>query len=372
MSKNNGSVQFLADGSPSALDDRSRRDATMITPGERKTVLKLGTRFAEQADGIWLLISGGFVSDSGRNDTDSIVKDLLRRAFGYPKPEESTLVLNVLLDSPGGSLDSAYATALYLKAYAKKLRVHVPGRAKSASTLLAIGADELHLSAFGELGPLDTQIPDPRNPANTVSALDCYQSVDYVRDFGFDTITSALPRLVESTERRIPVSELLDMASRFAIGAIKPVLSTITALDFGGWGRSLRIGEQYARMLLRAKAKDGDHAKADRIAEQLVYGYTHHPFPIDYYEAERIGLDVTHMDGRTYGRSIDVVKACNNKNFVTFLSKEQDKRVKASKTAERLESSVPAQPVAGAGADRAQADLARSTAYSPPESRKHR
>jgi hypothetical protein len=271
---------------------------------------------------VWLLINGRFVS-GGDKSTDNLIKEKLLGAFGYPEPEPSDRTLNVLLNSPGGSLDSAYATALYLAAYAKDLRVHVPSRAKSASTLLAIGADKVYLSAFGELGPLDTQIPDPRNPANTVSALDCYQSVDYVRDFGFNTITALLPQLVDSTERRIPVSDLLVTASTFAIGAISPVLSTITALDFGGWGRSLRIGEQYASKLLRSKTKDGDVARADRIAYQLVYGYTHHPFPIDYNEAERIGLDVAQMDGKTYGKAVEVLAACRHKSFVDFLSEEQ-------------------------------------------------
>jgi hypothetical protein len=204
--------------------------------------------------------------------------------------------------------------------------VHVPSRAKSASTLLAIGADKVYLSAFGELGPLDTQIPDPRNPANTVSALDCYQSVDYVRDFGFNTITSVLPQLVDATERRIPVSDLLAAASTFAIGAIQPVLSTITALDFGGWGRSLRIGEKYASKLLRAKTKDGDYVRADNIAYQLVYGYTHHPFPIDFHEAKRIGLDVEPMDGPTYDKAVEVLAACRHKSYVGFLSEDEAAR----------------------------------------------
>jgi len=231
-------------------------------------------------------------------------------------------MLNVLLDSPGGSLDSAYTTALYLSKYAKTLKVYVPDRAKSASTLLAVGADEVYLSAFGELGPLDTQIPDPRNPANTVSALDCYQSVDYVSAFGFKTITEVLPELVSATERRISVNELLDTASTFAIGAVTPALRSVTALDFGGWGRSLRIGEHYARKLLQAKTKDGDYARADRIAYHLVYGYTHHLFPIDRLEANRLGLSVAQMEERLYDETIKVVEACHRKDFVGLLGEK--------------------------------------------------
>lgn len=317
-----GYGQLFASDLPSAFEGAA--NPRKMTPAERAAVMSLGNKFVENAggEGAWLLISGQFTSGNGEKSTESKVKELLRRAFGYPKPEGPDLPLNVLLNSPGGSLDSAYTTVLYLSEYAKELRVYVPDRAKSASTLLAVGADEVYLSAFGELGPLDTQIPDPRNPANTVSALDCYQSVDYVSAFGFKTITAALPQLVSATERRISVNELLTTASTFALGAVSPSLRSVTALDFGGWGRSLRIGEHYARKLLQAKAKDGDYARADRIAYELVFGYTHHLFPIDYREAKRIGLNVSKMDQKVYDEAIRVVESCHNKSVVSFLNKD--------------------------------------------------
>lgn len=322
MSNGYGYGQLFASEVPSAFDGTS--DQRKITPAERAAVIKLGNEFVENVggDGVWLLISGQFTSGNGEKSTESKVKEMLRRAFGYPKPEGPELTINVLLNSPGGSLDSAYTTVLYLSEYAKELKVYVPDRAKSASTLLAVGADDVYLSAFGELGPLDTQIPDPRNPANTVSALDCYQSVDYVSAFGFKTITAVLPQLVNATERRISVSDLLATASTFALGAIGPSLRSVTALDFGGWGRSLRIGEHYARKLLHAKAKDGDYAQADRIAYELVFGYTHHLFPINYHEAKRIGLNVSKMDQKIYDGAIKVVEACHNKSVVRFLNKD--------------------------------------------------
>lgn len=298
----------------------------MTSLGEREAVRKIGADFAKQAGGTWLLINGRITSN-GEKTTDEFVKENLHRAFGYPTLERGDRRLNVLLNSPGGSLDGAYTTALYLASYAKDLHVYVPRRAKSASTLLAIGGDTVYLSAFGELGPLDTQIANPRNPTKSVSALDCYQSVDYVRDVGFKTITVVLRQLIEDTERLIPVSELLSTASTFAIGAIQPLLSTITALDFGGWGRSLRIGEKYASKLLRAKLKDGDFAGADAIARQLVYGYAHHHFPIDFREAKRIGLAVERMDGDTYYEAIKVLDACRHKSFVCFLNEDEANRV---------------------------------------------
>ena len=330
MSSRNSYGQLFVDEMPYAYDVGSQFDSRKMTPAERDAVIKLGNKFVERVGGgVWLLISGRFSSGNGEESTEARIKEMLRCAFGYPKPKPN-LTLNVLLNSPGGSLDSAYTTVLYLSAYAKDLRVYVPDRAKSASTLLAIGADKVYLSAFGELGPLDAQIPDPRNPANTVSALDCYQSVDYVSAFGFKTITKVLPQLVNATDRRVPVNYLLDTASKFALGSVTPSLQSVGALDFGGWGRSLMIGEYYARKLLEAKAKDGDRVRADRIAYQLVYGYAHHLFPIDYHEADRMGLSVVRMDKDVYDEAIKVVDACHKKDFVGFLSKpESDLEKKA-------------------------------------------
>jgi len=345
MSRNDGHVSLFAHDAAYASEGGPYSYTSRMTPTERSAVIALGNEFAakvaQEVEGVWILISGRFTSGNGEKSTENRVKEMMLAAFHYPKQDEPGRMLNVLLDSPGGSLDSAYSTVLYLAAYAKQLNVYVPDRAKSASTLLAVGADRTYLSAFGELGPLDTQIPDPRNPANTVSALDCYQSVDYVRDFGFKTITAVLPQLIESTERRIPVNELLDRASTFALGSVDPMLHTVNALDFGGWGRSLRIGEHYARKLLLAKAKDGDHARAERIAHQLVYGYTHHTFPIDYREAKRIGLSVAQMGEHMHDEAIKVVEACHEKDFVGFLSKEQSNAVGAPDEAARRRRTTP-------------------------------
>ncbi|MGW8378171.1 hypothetical protein [Streptomyces sp. ODS28] len=352
--------RLFANETANALDISSHLSDREMTAAEREVVEALGAEFSEQVGGVWLLASGRFTANNG-NGMESLIKRKLHDVFGYPPPERPERPLHLLLDSPGGSLDSAYTTVLYLSAYTADLRVYVPDRAKSAATLVAVGADRLYLSAFGELGPLDTQIPDPRNPANTLSALDCYQSVDYVRDFGIKTISATLPKLVNSTERQIPISTLLDSATSFALGAIAPMLHSVTALDFGGWGRSLMIGEHYARKLLESKAEDVHRPGVEGIAWQLVYGYTHHLFPIDFHEAQRIGLGVELMDQQTYEGASKVVGACRGKSFAGFLSKDEaklEKEAEARRAAEALPEAQQAR-ADGAGTDRAQAEADR-------------
>ncbi|EID52839.1 SDH family Clp fold serine proteinase [Saccharomonospora xinjiangensis] len=324
---NAGQLYSSAPTAPSAYDAGSDVARTPMTESERDDVVKLGNKQTKDLGGVWLLLNGRFRSESDGAATESEIQELLCTVFGYPdldRPPKRTL--NVVVDSPGGSLDSAYKTVLYLSQFAAKLNVYVPYRAKSASTLLAVGADRTYLSPFAELGPLDTQIADPRNPANTTSALDCYQSVDYVREFAFQTILSALPKLITATERRLPVTGLIDTATQFATSSVAPMLKSVTALDFGSWGRSLRIGESYAVKLLKKKSTDEDEAAIKQLAWQLVYGYAHHRFPIDYREAERIGLTVERMSPSQYKRLRTVVDACRKKSFIGFLSKQESEK----------------------------------------------
>lgn len=248
--------------------------------------------------------------------------DRSRSKLHYPVCPE-TATLHVIIASYGGSLDSAYKSILFLRRFVTDIHVYVPTQAKSAATLMAIGADKIYMSPFAELGPLDTQITDPRNPSRTVSALDCYQSVDYVRNFGLWTIKWALQRLGAEAQTMLSPHELVSTANQFALGAVEPILGQVTALNFGGWGRTLQVGETYARALLNRVRVPVPEAQIREIAETLVYGYAHHPYPIDLDEAESLGLNVEVMPSATYAAAQRVAASCNDGRFIGFIDDAQ-------------------------------------------------
>jgi ClpP class serine protease len=66
--------------------------------------------------------------------------------------------LKLVLVTPGGNPDAAYKIARYIQSTYGDFHCFVPGFCKSAGTLLAIGANELIFSPYGELGPLDVQL----------------------------------------------------------------------------------------------------------------------------------------------------------------------------------------------------------------------
>lgn len=296
-----------------------------ITEEDRKPLVEAGRSFLDASGGdACLLLAGPLVSPLGNEDnsTENAVARCCTGRFGYPT-QPAVRTIDVLLDTYGGSLDSAFKTVLFLSRFAERIRVFVPRRAKSAGTLIAIGAHELKMSPFAELGPLDTQIVDPRNPTELVSALDCYQSVDYVRAFGLTTLRRTLVALAKEMQTGIPLSELVNTAEHLSTGSITSMLAQIKALDFGGWGRTLKIGELYAKSLL---ARVGyTPAEAGRIAYQLVYGYTHHPFPIDLNEAVRVGLRPQHMDEQEHAVAAKLLAYCaGDELFVGFVDEHAD------------------------------------------------
>lgn len=68
-------------------------------------------------------------------------------------------ILNLIIDSPGGDGSTAEKLIELCRAYCAKLRVIIPNRAKSAATIIALGADEIVMGHCSEIGPIDAQVP---------------------------------------------------------------------------------------------------------------------------------------------------------------------------------------------------------------------
>lgn len=67
--------------------------------------------------------------------------------------------LNLIISGPGGDGTVAEKMIELCRAYCKQFRVIVPNRAKSAATIIALGADEIVMGYCSELGPIDAQVP---------------------------------------------------------------------------------------------------------------------------------------------------------------------------------------------------------------------
>lgn len=189
----------------------------------------------------------------------SFEADRIYRSLEQNNSKRDRDVLLMLL-SPGGKIEPAYQIAKLCKRFSKeRFIVVVPRQAKSAATLIAIGADEIHMGPLSELGPIDPQI-------GNLPALGVRQ---------------ALETIATLSEKHPKSSEMFAQYLRMVL----------SVEQIGYCERISESAVQYAERLLGTRSKLP--LPAADIARHFVYEYKHHGFVIDSEEAEvRLGKDI--------------------------------------------------------------------------------
>lgn len=77
--------------------------------------------------------------------------------------------LDLVLHSPGGSIEAAEQIVQYLRAKYKHIRAIVPQNAMSAATMIACACDEIVMGKHSAIGPIDPQVTFP-TPAGAFTA----------------------------------------------------------------------------------------------------------------------------------------------------------------------------------------------------------
>jgi hypothetical protein len=195
--------------------------------------------------------------------------------------------LEVLIHSGGGHPEVAYQVAKFLRRHCKRLNMIVPMTAKSAATLMCLIADTIYMGEIAELGPLDIQIEDPlERGARPFSPLDEFKSMEYLREHATEVLDYFMLLLMERSG--MSIKEALHEAIPIVTGMMQPLYSRIDPTKIGGYRRSLAIGEEYAKRLLKYRSA----RNADDLTQTLTWEYPAHEFAIDYDEAKSLGLPV--------------------------------------------------------------------------------
>lgn len=92
------------------------------------------------------------------DDQDEISEWHANRLYRAASTSAAQSIL-LVIHSRGGRIEPAYLISkTCMKHSAAKFVVAVPRKAKSAATLIALGANEIHMGLMSELGPIDPQI----------------------------------------------------------------------------------------------------------------------------------------------------------------------------------------------------------------------
>ena len=117
-----------------------------------------------------------FCNEIDGNGYVKVRKDTLEYKLKNPSSTEIDFILN----SPGGSPDHAYRIIRTLRHHFETVNVIVPFWAKSAATLLSLGASKIICDEAADFGPIDMQIGKERDDSpefDSESALNDEHSV---------------------------------------------------------------------------------------------------------------------------------------------------------------------------------------------------
>lgn len=202
--------------------------------------------------------------------------------------------LDFVIHSTGGDIHAAYQLVTFLRDRANRLIACVPLYARSAATLLGLGAHLIVLDELASLGPLDAQAFDreassKEGTALYVSALTPFKTLERLRDLSLDTLEAAAEMLYDHHVQR--TDDVLKYGMEFVSVTMGPLFEKQRSEKLGEFNQMLAVGEQYGQRLLRDTLRVSEEERR-RIVRRLVHEYPSHEYIIDYRELLEIGFSV--------------------------------------------------------------------------------
>jgi len=222
-----------------------------------------------------------FLIDDLYSITDFHSDRIYRVLSAVPTPRNILLVVH----SRGGKVEPAFLISKTCKKLAlSKFVVAVPRKAKSAATLLALGADEIHMGMMSQLGPIDPQI-------NNLPALGLANGLTKISQLVCDYPKSS------------------EMWAKY-------LTDNLSLWHLGHYERLTESAAQYAERLLDGKLlPTGQTAKS--LGEHFVNHYKDHSFLIDIGEATTLlGDDMIKRETPEYAFSNEVYQLLDLLEFL--------------------------------------------------------
>jgi ATP-dependent protease ClpP protease subunit len=199
--------------------------------------------------------------------------------------------LYFLINSPGGSIDSAYKIAKALQAQFSEIVTFVIHKAASGGTLLAISGNEIVIGPMGNLTPLD--------PLSLERG-----SLNVIRGYEF-------------------ILQLLNKASGPKIAEIcKKLVEKEKAGEMDTALSSIKMMEKYATDILQGAGFD--KGRAEEISGKFVRGFLIHEQVLRRDELKEMGLNISSPEKypelwKVFREWIEVCSGAGNGHIVRYV-----------------------------------------------------
>ena len=192
--------------------------------------------------------------------------------------------VDVLIVSNGGDPTVSWRIVSLLRERFDKLAVLLPYAAYSAATLISLGADEIVMHPFSNLGPVDPQLTY-RRPGQGGQP----EATDFV-NFGSEDLRN----FTRYAREEIGLTDQAELGKVFEL-----VCREVGTIPIGVAKRSSQLALSMGEQLLSLHLDDQNKAKS--IAESLNSSFYHHGYPLGPNEVVKIGLPVTRPNAELEG-----------------------------------------------------------------------
>lgn len=180
--------------------------------------------------------------------------------------------VNILIKSDGGNGQAALRMVSLLREYYDHVVALVPLECASAATMLALGADEIHMGPMAYLTSVDTSLTHDLSPI----------------DRDNDRVSVSLDEL----KRVIHLWQ--SQRDNDSSNPYKSLFQYVHPLVIGAVDRAESLSMMLCEQILSYHCTD--EAQIKQIASALNSAYPSHSYPILKKEARRVGLNIVDMD----------------------------------------------------------------------------
>lgn len=202
---------------------------------------------------------------------DYVLVPLYKQLCSIGKTERIDLFLN----SYGGAVDTPYKIVNLIREFCDNFSVIIPFVAKSAATMVAIGADEIVMGPISELGPIDPLVRHPIYNDLWVPVQSIRLCIDFMEE-----------KLAQSKDSKITASVLY------------PISNKLDPWILGDYEKSIKASYQYAEALLENNMFKESKDRAKSVTKIMTEKYFSHGYCINRKEAlNDLGLNIVYADG---------------------------------------------------------------------------
>ena len=224
-----------------------------------------------------------FSGEISRLNTSSFIPIVLNA-----KQKRNRDKASLVLTTYGGDAHEAYRLArLFQVLYGgpENYRLVVLGPCKSAGTLVAVGAGELAMGLFGELGPLDVQLAKRDEIAIRASGLDTLGALATLQAAAFNAFETYMVTIINRSKGTVSTKTACNIAATIVSGLFEPIASQIDPHQLSEVERMMAIAQKYGELLGTPNLKDRKNSKS---LKRLIGDYPTHEFIIDNIEANKV------------------------------------------------------------------------------------